>query len=161
MHPALSQANKAIKVTLPSSSDASSATLTSAKAATSRKDLTSHKRTRNLNLAKEKLYEMKKTIDAKVNSSISLDTSINANKTLVLTSSPNSTKQSHAAIASNQSSRTTPRKVKKRSGERSFTAGLVFENQTDLVPKTIKSSESKENLEFKQQFQGSSVNLEF
>ena len=63
---------------------------------------------------------------------------------------------SNATPSSSSSStvRTTPRKVKKRSGERSFTTGIVLENEKDSVKL---KSKSKENLEhFSHQFKSPS-----
>ncbi|CAF0710301.1 unnamed protein product [Brachionus calyciflorus] len=77
-----------------------------------KRDSSLSKKARNLNIAKEKLVEMKKSIDAKINLE-------QVEKPKILT--PNSPL------------RTTPRKVKKRSGERSVTTGIV---QIPLTPKT-------------------------
>jgi hypothetical protein len=94
------------------------------------------KRARNLNLAKEKLYEMKKTIDAKVN----LDNvNMRSSQTCLSNQAP-VTPQPKAKTSIAVSSRTTPRKVKKRSGERSLTTGILLENEAEML------SKSKENL---------------
>ncbi len=124
--------------TAPASTTKSNINLSSTK-----KDLTLNKRARNLNLAKEKLYEMKKNIDAKINidTKISTPTATPGSKTYLQNKklvSPNTTTSSTV--------RTTPRKVKKRSGERSLTTGLFLENEGKP------NSKSKENVEFVQQF---------
>lgn len=93
------------------------------------------KRARNLNLAKEKLYEMKKTIDAKVN----LD-NVNMRSSQTCLNQAPVTPQPKPKTNIAVSSRTTPRKVKKRSGERSLTTGILLENETEIL------SKSKENL---------------
>ncbi|RNA01979.1 hypothetical protein BpHYR1_032668 [Brachionus plicatilis] len=71
-------------------------------------DQTHKKESNNLNSVKEQLYQMKKTIDAKINLK-----KLESNKTLW------------------PPVRTTPRKVKKRSGERSVTAGIFKEADRD------------------------------
>ena len=89
-----------------------------------------NKRAKNLNLAKEQLYEMKKSIDAKINlnnlnnrpqSSVppSPRPSIDLVKPLTLP------KPAITTATPTVGQRTTPRKVKKRSGERSMTIGIV------------------------------------
>jgi hypothetical protein len=137
--------------TAPTSTTKSNTNLSSSK-----KDLTLNKRARNLNLAKEKLYEMKKTIDAKVN----IDTAVTTMTTAAVIATPVSKPylQNKKLISSNATPtstvRTTPRKVKKRSGERSFTTGIVVENEKDSVKL---KSKSKENLEhFSHQFKSPS-----
>ena len=122
-----------------------------------KKDLTLNKRARNLNLAKEKLYEMKKSIDAKVNIDTKETTMTPA--TTATTPANKPFLQNKKLISPNATSsstvRTTPRKVKKRSGERSLTTGLLLENERDLLKE---KSKSKENLEFIQQFKSSNGN---
>ncbi len=113
-----------------------------------------NKRTKNLNLAKEKLYEMKKTIDAKVN----LDSVVNRNATASNSLIPKSTgltlnqlnritpKATVAApISLTNNTRTTPRKVKKRSGERSLTTGIILsENLLNNNNKSLANSRSND-----------------
>jgi hypothetical protein len=114
-----------------------------------------NKRIKNLNLAKEKLYEMKKTIDAKVN----LD-SVVANRNAATSNSliPKSTgltlnqlnritpKATIAApISLTNNTRTTPRKVKKRSGERSLTTGIILsENLLNNNNKSLANSRAND-----------------
>ncbi len=105
------------------------------------------KKTRNLNAAKEKLKAMKMSIDAQVDLS---KIKINSNSDLRAGTSnlsvPIANPQSNipALTTTNNNTRTTPRKVKKRSGERSVTMGLFSESEfgdvslqaTPSAPKT-------------------------
>ena len=131
-----------------------------------KKDLTNTKRTRNLNLAKEKLYEMKKTIDAKVIldksevlAKAAAPTPIAVNTAAVAYRSGKSAAPPMASNLNPTSTRTTPRKVKKRSGERSFTAGLVLENEFEIKERAAMRTKSKENLEYVQQFTGNGAGM--
>jgi hypothetical protein len=116
------------------------------------------KKARNLKLAKEQLYEMKRTIDAKVNldrlessssSSVGLSAKLQPPPVIVATAAPLSSKQlrqptpvtpnfrlenkpAASASSTGVGQRTTPRKVKKRSGERSLTTGIILD-QSDMV----------------------------
>ncbi len=104
--------------------------------------VSSGKKARNLNLAKEKLYEMKKSIDAKAN----WDKINKQQQTVLFQDLPTvgqkpaqsntllmtTTKQTTTTTTSTINSRTTPRKVKKRSGERSVTLGLFQDNELDM-----------------------------
>jgi len=85
------------------------------------------KKTRNLNLAKEKLYEMKLNLDL-------MNSSVASGKPTPKVTDPGNNSSNHVQ-------RTTPRKVKKRSGERSFTTGLFADSSRD---------KSTENLSYKQ-----------
>lgn len=114
---------------------------------------TTTKKVRNLNLAKEQLYEMKKTIDAKVNLDKLETTSVLVRQQQQ--QQPPVTPSRHQLRPPTQpqqpqtpvrleakppvnvtTQRTTPRKVKKRSGERSLTTGIIQENQFDEPTRT-------------------------
>ena len=84
---------------------------TMSSASSPQRDLnTTTKKTNNLNLVKEQLYEMKKTIDATINFR-----NVQSFKPICFTS------------------RTTPRKIKKRSGERSVTTGLQLKESEAIT----------------------------
>jgi len=105
------------------------------------------KRVKNLNLAKEKLYEMKKTIDAKVNLDI-----VNSKPTRFAATNSSNVRISSSKMTANQhqhqyqqpttNTRTTPRKVKKRSGERSLTTGIITSENNFLNTKNISASKT-------------------
>ena len=105
------------------------------------------KKSCKLNLAKEKLYEMKLNLDSM---STSRSPSVAARnlpvrqvKTTPTTPvGPKPAPKSIPIQSVNTNSRTTPRKVKKRSGERSLTTGIVSE--TDIGQLNI--NKSTENL---------------
>ena len=104
------------------------------------------KKTKSLDIAKQKLVEMKKTMDAKMLTQNNGHTNVNIS---VVKQTPRS-QSSSATSSSNATSttinaRTTPRKIKKRSGERSLTAGLILEHE-------IKDHSKTEELEFKETF---------
>ncbi len=88
------------------------------------------KKTRNLNLAKEKLYEMKLNLDS-INTSLTSGKSNNT--TSAVTNSPSNIQ------------RTTPRKVKKRSGEKSFTTGLFADPLRDKSSENFNRQRPKLN----------------
>lgn len=101
------------------------------------------KKAQNLNLVKQKLYLMKKSIDAKVNLA-DIDVACSNNKkpeqlrnSAVIAG--NKTKNtSNGTVSSN--TRTTPRRVKKRAEERSMTAGLFLDSEsTSLNPRMTRT----------------------
>lgn len=97
------------------------------------------KKARNLKLAKEQLYEMKRTIDAKVNldrlessraqapppAIVATPIGKQIRQPVPVTAVRLENKPLSTVATSGQ--RTTPRKVKKRSGERSLTTGIIFD----------------------------------
>ena len=92
--------------------------------------LAAAKKARQLNQAKEKLYQMKKSIDAKLGGSS--NSASNLSKATVTSQLPvqiivsSATPSSSAATSTSiNTKRTTPRKVKKRSEERSITTGIA------------------------------------
>lgn len=100
----------------------------------------SAKKARNLNMAKAQLYEMKKTIDAKVNLDKLTTTGGSTSNLYTGRATPVRLDQKPTGAATPSSTaafgRTTPRKVKKRSGERSLTTGLFSPNSSHLeLPK--------------------------
>jgi hypothetical protein len=97
---------------------------------------------RNLNLVKEKLYQMKKTIDAKVNLA---EISKKSNDSSSLLAMKTTTNINPVIKPKSNNTKNTPRKVKKKACERSLTTSL-FANENDNTNTSLVIQPSNKNL---------------